>query len=130
MSTRENKRKQAFQDYADGKIDELKLAKILGFPIKTKNEQADSIRKIKDMTTGGSDPTFSEKKPGRTPLPFIGGTGIFIDKTTVTSGGKTQIPVAIRNKWKLQDGHVVYWFEKNGDIILVPSTPLRKGKFR
>ena len=130
MSREEKIRKQAFQDYYEDKLDELGLAKILGFPTETEAEQADAIQRIRDMTTGGRDPTFSTKEPGRPPLPFPGGTGIFIDKTTVTSGGKTQIPVAIRRKWELQDGHQVYWFEKNGDIIIVPSTPWRKGRLR
>ena len=82
------------------------------------------------MTTGGIDSTFSLKTPGKTPLPFIGGVGIFIGQTTVTSGGKTQIPVAIRNLWKIQDGQSVMWFDHNGDIVLVPSTPWRKGRVR
>ena len=42
----------------------------------------------------------------------------------------TPIPVAIRNLWKIQDGQSVMWFDHNGDIVLVPSTPWRKGKLR
>ncbi len=130
MSREAKRRRKAFQDYADGKIDELKLAKKLGFPTETEAEKVDAIQRIRDMTTGGRDHTFSTKEPGRPPLPFTGGTGVFIDNTTVTSGGKTQIPAAIRNKWQLNDGDKIYWFEKNGDIIIVPSTPWREGKLR
>ena len=126
----EAKRRKAFQDYYEGNLDELKLAKKLGFPTKTKAEQEDSIQKILDMTTGGRDPTFQPKEPGRPPLPVTGGAGIFIDNTTVTSGGKTQIPAAIRNKWRLKDGDKIHWFDKNGDIIIVPSTPWREGRLR
>jgi AbrB family looped-hinge helix DNA binding protein len=61
---------------------------------------------------------YARKKP---PLHFE--EGIFIDKTTVTSGGKTQIPAVIRRKLQIQDGHEILWFEKNGDIIIKPSTP-------
>ena len=128
--SRKAKRRKAFKDYASGKIDELKLAKILGFPTETEEEQADSIRKILDMTTGGRDSTFQLKQPGRPPLPFTGGVGIPIDNTTVTSGGKTQIPSEIRRMWQLKDGDKIYWFEKDGDIIIVPSTPWRKGRLR
>ena len=124
----EAKRRKAFQDYAEGKIDELKLAKKLGFKTETKAEQAESIQRIRDMTTGGRDPTFQQKQPGRPPLPFTGGVGIPIDNITVTSGGKTQIPSEIRRMWKLKDGDKIYWFEKYGDIIIVPSTPWRKGR--
>jgi len=119
MSREEKRRKQAFQDYYEGKIDELKLAKILGFTIKTDAEQADAIQRIRDMAT-----------PQNPPRPFTGGAGILIDTTTVTSGGKVQIPVAIRKLWGLKDGHKVHWFDKNGDIITVPSTPWRKGRLR
>ena len=124
------KTKKGFKDYAEGKIDELELAKILGFPTETDAERQDSIRKIRDMTTGGRDYTFQPKAPGRPPLPFTGGIGIPIDNTTVTSGGKTQIPSQIRKMWKLKDGDKIYWFDKNGDIIIVPSTPWRKGRLR
>ena len=130
MSQETKRRRQAFKDYANEKIDELQLAKILGFPTKTEAEQADAIQRIRDMTIGGRDPTFQPKKPGGQPLPFTGGTGTFIDNTTVTSGGKTQIPAVIRNKWQIQDGQKVYWFEKNGDIIIVPSTPWREPRLR
>ena len=130
MSSQEKKRKQAFQDYYDEKIDELGVAKILGFPTNTEADKAEAIQKIRDMTIGGRDHTLSTKKPGSPPLPFMGGTGIFIDKTTVTSGGKVQIPVSIRKELDLKDGHVVYWFEKNGEIILVPSTPWRNPRLR
>ena len=118
MSREEKKRRKAFQDYAAGRIDELKLAKKLGYPTETEAEQAEAIQRIRDMTTP------------QKPLPFTGGAGIFIDNTTVTSGGKTQIPAAIRNKWKLKDGDKIHWFEKDGDIIIVPSTPWRKGRLR
>ena len=130
MSREEKRRRKAFQDYADGNIDELKLARKLGFPTETEEEKADSIQRIRDMVIGGRDSSFSTKEPGRPPLPFTGGAGIFIGSTTVTSGGKIQIPVAIRNKWGLQDGHKVHWFDKNGDIITVPSTPWREGRLR
>ena len=118
MSREAKRRRKAFQDYADGKIDELKLAKKLGFPTETEAEKVTAIQQIRDMT------------PGRSPLPFTGGAGIFIDNTTVTSGGKTQIPAAIRNKWGLKDGDKLLWFNKNGEIIIVPSTPWREGKLR
>jgi len=114
----EAKRRKAFQDYFEGNLDELGLAKKLGFPTKTKVEQADAIQKIRDMTT-----------PQNTPRPFPG-VGIFIDNTTVTSGGKTQIPIQIRKMWKLKDGDKIHWYAKNGDIIIVPSTPWRKGRLR
>ena len=130
MSREAKRRQKAFKDYADEKIDELKLAKKLGFPTETEAEQVDAIQKIRDMTTGGRDSTFQPKTPGRPPLPFTGGAGVFIDNTTVTSGGKTQIPAAIRNKWRLKDGDKIHWFDKNGDIIIVPSTPWREGKLR
>ena len=130
MSREEKRRRKAFQDFADEKIDELKFAKILGFPTETDVEKAEAIQRIRDMTTGGRDPTFQPKAPGRPPLPFTGGAGIFIDKTKVTSGGKVQIPAAIRHLWHLTDGHEVYWYDKNGDIIMVPSTPWREGKLR
>ncbi len=130
MSREEKRRRNAFQDYYEGKLDELGLAKKLGFPTKTKKERKESEQKILDMTTGGRDSTFQPKSPGRPPLPFTGGTGVFIDNTTVTSGGKTQIPAAIRNKWQLKDGDKIHWFEKNGDIIIVPSTPWREGRLR
>lgn len=119
MSREAKRRRKAFQDYADGRIDELKLAKTLGYPTETKAEQVDAIQRIRDMTT-----------PQNPPRPFTGGTGVFIDNTTVSSGGKTQIPAAIRNMWKLKDGDKLHWFEKNGDIIMVPSTPWRKGRLR
>ena len=128
--TQDAKTKKGFKDYAEGKIDELKLAKILGFPTETEAERKESIQKIEDMTTGGRDLTLQPKAPGRPPLPFTGGVGIFIDNTTVTSGGKTQIPSQIRKMWKLKDGDKIYWFDKNGDIIIVPSTPWRKGRLR
>ena len=130
MSHEKKRRKQAFQDYYEGNLDELGLAKKLGFSTETEAEKADSIQKIRDMTTGGRDYTLQQKQPGRSPLPFTGGAGIFIDNTTVTSGGKTQIPAAIRNKWRLKDGDKIHWFDKNGDIIIVPSTPWRKGRLR
>lgn len=128
MSAQE-KQKQALQDYKDGKIDELGLAKKLGIPTKTKEEKQIAIQQVRDMTTGGHDYTFSVKTPGKA-LPFTGGVGIFIKSTRVTSGGKVQIPIDIRKEWGLQDGQTVHWFEKNGDIILVPSTPWRQGKER
>ena len=130
MSRETKRRRTAFQDYADGKIDELKLARKLGFPTETKAEQVEAIQQIRDMTTGGRDSTFQQKAPGRQPLPFTGGAGIFIDKTKVTSGGKVQIPAAIRHLWQLKDGHEVYWYDKNGEIILVPSTPWRNPRLR
>ena len=130
MSREEKKRRKAFQDYADEKIDELQLAKKLGYPTETEEEKRIAIQRVRDMPTGGRDHTFSDKTPGKPPLPFMGGTGIFIAQTTVTSGGKTQIPVLIRNQWELKDGQSVMWFDHNGDIVLVPSTPWRKGKFR
>ena len=115
----EAKRRKAFQDYYEDKLDELGLAQILGFPTETEPEQAESIQKIRDMIT-----------PQNTPRPFTGGVGIFIGSTKVTSGGKTQIPAAIRKLWGLKDGHLLRWFDKNGDIIIVPSTPWRKGRLR
>jgi len=113
------KRRKAFKDYYEGKLDELGLAKKLGFPTATEQEQINAIQAIRDMTT-----------PQNPPRPFTGGAGIFIDNTTVTSGGKTQIPAAIRNKWRLKDGDKIHWYEKDGDIIIVPSTPWRKGRLR
>ena len=130
MSREEKRKRKALQDYADEKIDDLQLAQKLGYPTETENEKAIAIQRVRDMTIGGSDTTLKPKKPGRPPLPFMGGTGIFIDQTTVTSGGKTQIPASIRKEWNLEDGQVVMWFDHNGDIVLVPSTPWRKGKFR
>jgi len=124
------KTKKGFKDYAEGKIDELKLAKILGFPTETEAKRKESIQKIEDMTTGGRDHTFQPKAPGRPPRPFTGGVGTFIGNTTVTSGGKTQIPAAIREMWKLKDGDIVLWFEKNGDIIIIPDAPWRHGRMR
>ena len=132
MSREAKRRRKAFQDYYEGKLDELGLAKNInfGFPMETEAEKADVIQRIRDLTTGGRDSTLQQKAPGRPPLPFTGGTGVFIDNTTVTSGGKTQIPAAIRNKWQLKDGDKIYWFEKNGDIIIVPSTPWRNPRLR
>ena len=118
MNREAKRRRKAFQDYYEGKIDELGLARKLGFPTKTKKEQKESEQKILDMT------------PERSPLPFTGGAGIFIDSTKVTSGGKTQIPAVIRNNWGLKDGDKLLWFNKNGDIIMVPSTPWRQGRLR
>ena len=113
------KRRKAFQDYYEGNLDELGLAKKLGFPTETEPEQINAIQAIRDMAT-----------PQNPPRPFTGGAGIFIDNTTVTSGGKTQIPAAIRNKWRLKDGDKIHWYEKDGDIIIVPSTPWRQGRLR
>jgi len=118
MSREAKRRRKAFQDYADGKIDELKFAKKLGFPTETEAEQATAIQQIRDMT------------PRRSPRPFPGGAGIFIDSTTVTSGGKIQIPAVIRNQWGIKDGDKLLWFNKNGEIITVPSTPWREGRLR
>jgi len=50
MNREEKRRKKAFQDYYEGKLDDLELAEKLGFPTETEAEQADSIRKILDMT--------------------------------------------------------------------------------
>jgi len=132
MSREAKRKRKAFQDYHEGKLDELGLAKKInfGFPMETEAEKADVIQRIRDMTTGGRDHTFSTKEPGRPPRPFTGGTGVFIDNTTLTSGGKTQIPAVIRNMWKIKDGDKLHWFQKNGDIVIVPSTPWREGRLR
>ena len=120
MSREAKRRRKAFQDYAAGNIDELELAKKLGFPTETKAEKENAIQAIRDMST-----------PQNPPRPWTGGVGVFIDNTTVTSGGKSQIPAAIRNMWKIKDGDKLLWFNKNGDIIIVPSNPSwREGKLR
>lgn len=119
-------RHQAIQDYADEKIDELTLAQVLGYPVDTPKNQAIAIQRIRDFTAGAKPVPERERK-------HKGAEGRLVNITTIHGDGRTQIPFEIRRDLGLQDGHKVFWYEKNGEIIIRTSeirTAWREGRLQ
>lgn len=121
----------AWTDWSAGKIPDLQLAKRLGYPVVTKQEQEIALKRIKDLTTGGRDHTFQEKVAGAPSPAFGGAKGILIDMTKMHSNGRVQVPAQIRRQLGLQDGNNVFWYELGGRYFISPrelSTTYQRGK--
>jgi len=123
---------RAWKDWADGKITDLQLAPILGYPVGTEQEQMIAIQRINDFTRGGRDSTFQEKVAGAPPLAFGGAKGNLISMNLMHSDGRVQVPVQIRRQLGLQDGHNVFWYELEGRYFISPrelSATYQRGKW-
>jgi AbrB family looped-hinge helix DNA binding protein len=46
-----------------------------------------------------------------------------MESSVVTTKGQVVIPSKLRNKYKIKNGTHVHFFDKNGEIVLVPLTP-------
>jgi len=121
----------AWKNWAEGKITDLQLATMLGWPVGTEEEQKIALRRIGDFTTGGRDHTFREKVAG-VPAPAFGGAkGNLVDMTTMHSNGRVQVPAQIRRQLGLQDGHNIFWYELGGRYFISSrelSTTYQRGK--
>lgn len=113
-------RHQAMRDWSQGKIDDLQLAVALGYPTQTPQEQDIALQRVRDLTTGGRDPTFQPKAPGAPAAPFGGARGTLIGMTQLHGGGRVQVPAAIRRQLGLRDGHNVFWYELRGRYYISP----------
>lgn len=99
---------------AEGRVIDLQFAKMLGYPVATKQEQEIALMRIKDLTIGGRDHTFQEKVAGAPAPAFGGAEGTLVDMTTMHSQGRVQVPAQIRRELGLQDGDNVFWYRLEG----------------
>ena len=123
---------KAWKNWSEGKITDLQLAKMLGYPVDTEQEQKIALQRIKDLTTGGRDHTFQEKVAGAPAPAFGGAKGNLVDMTTMHSQGRVQVPAQIRRQLGLQDGLNVFWYELGGRYFISPrelSTTYQRGKW-
>ena len=122
---------ESWKDWAEGKITDIQLAKRLGYPVGTEQEQKIALQRIKDLTTGGRDHTFKEKVAGAPAPAFGGAKGNLVDMTTMHSNGRVQVPAQIRRQLGLQDGHNIFWYELGGRYFISSrelSTTYQRGK--
>lgn len=122
----------AWTDWGEGKITDLQLATMLGYPVGTEQEQKIALQRIRDFTTGGRDSTFQPKVAGAPAPAFGGAKGNLVDMNTMHSGGRVQVPAQIRRNLGLQDGQNVFWYELGGRYFISPrelSTTYQRGKW-
>jgi len=109
---------------AEGKIIDLQLAKMLGYPVGTEQEQKVALQRVKDFTPNA--------QVAGAPAPAFGGAkGYLVDMTVTHSQGRVQVPAKIRKQLGLQDGLNVFWYELGGRYFISPrelSTTYQKGK--
>lgn len=106
-------RHQALSDYAEGRITELDLAAALGLDVSTPRARDGAIASVRNMFPSGSDGDSLSRQ-----APFSEAVGTQLGITAVHSDGRVQIPHRIRRRFKIEDGMLIYWYVKGGQILL------------